>query len=71
MTTAIRKLFVMLLIGVVFLMANIWCVAHWLDRRGMVELAKTIRENYLTGTAITVIVAMLILLVSPRRSRSD
>ena len=34
MTTAIRKLFVMLLIGVVFLMANIWCVAHWLDRRG-------------------------------------
>ena len=71
MTTAIRKLFVILLIGAVFLVANIWWVAHWLDRRGMVELAKTIREDYLTGTAITVIVAMLILLARARRSHSD
>ena len=71
MTTTLRKLLVIVLISAVFLVANIWCVAHWLDRRGTVTLAMNIRENYLAGTAITVIVVMLILLVRPRRSHSD
>ena len=71
MTLAIRKFLVLLLIGVIFLAANIWCVAHWLERRGVVDLAREIREHYLTGTALTVIFVLLILLVKPRRSRSD
>ena len=71
MTLAIRKFLVLLLIGVIFLSANIWCVAHWLERRGVVDLAKEIREHYLTGTALAVIFVLLILLVKPRRSRSD
>jgi hypothetical protein len=54
------------LIGAILLLGNILFVANWLTEKGAVDWARHIRAEYLTGTAITIIVALLILLVSPR-----
>jgi len=66
MTLTIRKIIVLGLIGLVLLIGNVLFVANWLADKGMVDLAKNIRAEYLTGSAITIIAALLILLVSPR-----
>ena len=70
MTVSSRKLIVVGLIGTVLFMANIMMVAHWLDDIGAVDGAVQIRERFVTGTAITIIVALLILLVKPSGERA-
>ena len=65
MTLSARKLMVIGLVGMVLLMANIMVVAHWLDENGIVEGAAHFRDEFLTGSAITIIVVLLILLVNP------
>ena len=65
MTLGIRKLIVVALAGGVFLLANILVVGHWLNKIGAIEGAVYLREEFLTGTAITIIVVLLILLVKP------
>jgi len=70
MTLTIRKIIVLGLIGAVLLIGNILFVANWLVDKGVVDWAKNIRTEYLTGTAITIVAVLLILLVSPKaRSR--
>ena len=66
MTLTIRKIIVLGLIGIIFLMANILMVANWIAEAGITEKAGWLRREFLTGTAIVVIVALLILLVNPR-----
>ena len=66
MTLGIRKCAVAALIGGVFLIANALLVSHWLQQIGAVEFASYLRQEFLTGTAITIIVVLLILLVSPK-----
>jgi len=66
MTLGIRKLVVAGLVGAVFLTANFLLVANWLHEKGLINWAKGIRKEYLTGTAITIIVALLVLLVGRR-----
>jgi len=66
MSLTIRKIMVLGLIGTILLMGNILFVANWLSEKGVVEWAESIRAEYLTGTAIAVLAALLILLVSPR-----
>ena len=66
MTLTLRKIVLLVLIGCVFLMANIVVVANWLSNNGISQFTESIKNNYLTGTAITVIVALLILLVNPK-----
>ena len=61
-----RKLMMLLLLGLIFLVSNILLVANWLAEKGVVDLALKIKSEYLTGTAVTIIVALLILLVGPR-----
>jgi len=63
----IRKLVVISLVGGIFLLGNIWLVVNWLEGTGAIGWAKHIRKEYLTGTAITIIVALLILLVRSGR----
>jgi hypothetical protein len=63
MTLGIRKLVVISLVGAVFLLANFIWIASWLQDKGVIEWATGVRQEYLTGTAITIIVALLILLV--------
>ncbi len=70
MTLTIRKIIVLGLIGTIFLMANILVVANWLADKGLAEKASWLREEFLTGTAIAVIIALLVLLVNPKSSRA-
>ena len=67
MTLGIRKVIVLGLVAVVFLTANTLLVASWLADKGVIGFAKNIRSEYMTGTAITIILTLLILLVKPGR----
>lgn len=65
--TLTRKAVVIGLIGLVLLAANALVVANWLAETGVVSFARMVMAEYLTGTAITIILALLILLVGPKR----
>jgi len=65
MSLGIRKWIVIMLLASIFLLANIMVVANWLVNTGVCEWACFIRKEFLTGTAITVILTLLILLVAP------
>ena len=69
MSPASRKLIVLSLIAGVFLAGNILFIAQWLADKGVPETAHWIRQEFLTGTAIAVIIALLILLVSPKENQ--
>jgi hypothetical protein len=58
-----RKVFVFGFVLAVVLLANAAIIAQWLDDTGIVGLAQAVRHEYLTGTAIAIIAALLILLV--------
>ena len=70
MTLTVRKIVVISLIGFVFLMGNILVIANWMADKGVQEKANWIQHEFLTGTAVAVIIALLILLVGPRTGRS-
>jgi len=65
MTITMRKLVVLALVAIIFLLANAVVVVEWLREQGVLDVAREIRKEYVTGTAITVIVVLLILLVRP------
>ncbi len=65
MTLGILKLIVLVLAGALFLAANLIFVTQWLQEKGVIDWAKDVRKEYLTGTAIAIIVALLILLAAP------
>ena len=66
MSLTVRKIVVLGLIGIIFLAANILIVANWISDTGIAEKAGWVRREFLTGTAIAVILVLLILLVSPK-----
>jgi len=66
LTLGIRKLAVILLVAGIVLAANIVFIGNWLDKNGLVDWAHWVRQEFLTGTAITVLAALLILLTGPR-----
>jgi len=70
MTLGMRKVIVLGLIAGVFLTANALLVASWLAEKGVIDFAKNIRAEYLTGTAITILVVLLILLVNPAKEKT-
>ena len=70
MTLTVRKIIVLVLIGIVFLTANILVVANWINNTGIAEKAGWIRKEFFTGTAIAVILTLLLLLVSPKNTAS-
>jgi len=55
MTLGIRKTIVLVLVAAVFLLANMWLVMNWLQDKGVIDMAKYVRTEFLTGTAITII----------------
>ena len=71
MTLISRKFIVILLIGSVFLLGNILIVANWIAETGVAEKANWVRHEFLTGTAITIIVALLILLVPHKKNSTS
>ena len=62
-----RKLVIAGVIAAVLFLANALVIAAWLDNSGVIGWARHIREEYATGTAITVTVVLLFLLGSPVR----
>ena len=68
MYLTIRKIIVLGLIGIIFLVANVMVLANWLSNQGLIDWADNIRAEYLTGTAIAVIVTLLLLIVGPGQS---
>lgn len=65
MGLGIRKLIVVSLVAGLFLLANLWIVVNWLDSHGVIASVQRVRQEYLTGTALTIIVVLLILMVRP------
>jgi hypothetical protein len=61
MTLGIRKLIVLCAVGVVFLFANALVVASWLAEHGVIDFAVHVRREFLTGTAIALVGALLFL----------
>ena len=59
-----RKVLVASVIVAVLVLANAGVIVAWLHKGGLIPWAQYIRSEYLTGTAIAVIVALLILLPS-------
>lgn len=57
-----RKLIIVAGIGSILFIAGLPSIVAWLDRAGLIEIAAWARVEFLTGTAITVIVALMILL---------
>lgn len=66
MSLTIRKIIVLGLIGIIVLTANILVVANWIADSGIAEKAGWARREFLTGTALAVILALLVLLVGPK-----
>ncbi|HOW71366.1 MAG TPA: zinc ribbon domain-containing protein [Phycisphaerae bacterium] len=67
MSLGIRKLIVFGSVASVFLLANMLLLAHWLDRVEAIGWANWLRQEFLTGTALTVILALLVLLMPARQ----
>lgn len=57
-------------IGAILLLGNILLVANWLSETGVVDWARGIRTEYVTGTAVTITVVLLILLIGPKAGSS-
>lgn len=70
MSLGVRKWIVIVLLLLVFLLANVMVVANWLTDTGVCGWARFVRKEFLTGTAITITVILLILLVNPGRGSS-
>ncbi len=62
MTIRMRRLTVVLSVATILLLAKFLVLGDWLDRTGVVGWARPIHAEYITGTAITVIAVLLILL---------
>ncbi len=69
MTLGIRKLIVVLAVAAVFLVGNLWLLVDWLQEHGVIDWARYLRSEFLTGTAITVILVLLVLLAHPGSDR--
>lgn len=64
MTIKMRRVIVVVPIAAILLLANFLALSEWLDRAGVIGWARSVNAEYITGTAITVIAALLILLPS-------
>lgn len=62
-----RKLIIITGIALVLLLAGLPSIVAWLDRIGLIEGAAWLRAEYITGTAITVIIVLLIMLPTTYR----
>ena len=62
MSIGSRKLVVVGVIAAVLVLANAGTIVGWLQGLGLIPLAEYLRAEYVTGTAIAVVVALLILL---------
>jgi hypothetical protein len=57
-----KKIVVVAVIAGIVLLANFWALVGWLDSLGVIACAQHVRSEYVTGTAVTVILTLLFLL---------
>ncbi len=69
MFSKFRCVIVAAVVAVVRVLANAWTVVAWLDALGAVGLAWWIHAEYVTGTAITLILVLLFLSLSTHCTR--
>ena len=62
MSIGSRKLVVGSVVAVVLTLTNAGTIVAWLQGIGLIPLAEYLRAEYVTGTTIAVIVALLVLL---------
>ena len=62
MSLRVKKIIVLAVIASIVLFANVWTLAGWLDGIGVIAFTQHLRSEYVTGTAITVILALVFLL---------
>lgn len=67
MTLARRKVLIISALLAIVVLANFENLARWLDQAGFIGWAQGLRHEYLTGTAITIIVVLLVLIVPQSR----
>lgn len=65
MTLTTRKYLIIGSVAAVLLLAGAYTVASWLDRLGLIWWAQELRDEYLTGTALSIIVVLLALVGAP------
>ena len=68
MTITMRRLIVIVPVATILLLANFMGLSQGLANTGVIEWARSINAKYITGTAITVIAALLILMPATARS---
>lgn len=61
MTLKNKKLTMIGTIATLLLLANLWELVAWLDELGLIGWAERLEMKYLSGTAITIILVLLIL----------
>ena len=64
MTLAVRKRFVAGRVLLLIALGNLGMFVSWLETLGLLAWARHVCDQYITGSAVTVIVALLILLPS-------
>lgn len=64
MTIKMRRLIVVVPVASVLLLANFLALGEWLESVGVVGWARSINAEYITGTTIAVIAAMVVLVPS-------
>jgi hypothetical protein len=67
MSLRARKILVAGVVVTILIMANFLVLARWLDTIGLIPWAQSVRDRYITGTALTIIVALLVLIVPQSR----
>lgn len=69
MTTLFRKVLVLTAVGIVLVFANLYEIVRWIAELGIPAGAEAVRDRYLSGCAITIIIVLVFLLKSDRTRR--
>ena len=65
MTLTARKWLVGSVVTAILVLAGVYSIVSWLDGLGLVRWAGAVRDEYLPGPTLTIVVALLLLVGAP------
>ena len=65
MTLTARKWLVGSVVTAILVLAGVYSIVSWLDGLGLVRWAEAVRDEYLPGSTLTIVVALLVLVGAP------
>ena len=65
MTLTTRKWLVGSVVMAILVLAGVYSIVSWLDGLGLVRWAEAVRDEYLPGSTLTIVVALLVLVGAP------